>query len=128
PLLDRIDLHVDVLRVENDKLVNLARGEASSTIRARVETARAIQRKRFKNHPHLFANADMTTGEITEFCILADSAKQLLQVSLDRLKLSARAYHRVLKLSRTIADLDGSDIIDIRHVAEAIQYRPRGIQ
>ncbi|MDX2078046.1 MAG: YifB family Mg chelatase-like AAA ATPase [bacterium] len=128
PLMDRIDLHVDVLRVENDKLVNLARGEASSAIRARVETARAIQRKRFANHPHLFANADMTTGEITEFCILADSAKQLLQVSLDRLKLSARAYHRVLKLSRTIADLDGSGIIDIRHVAEAIQYRPRGIQ
>lgn len=125
PLIDRIDLHVNVPRVENDKLVNLGRGESSATIRARVEKARVIQRERFKNHPHLFANADMTTGEITTFCILTDEAKQLLKISLDRLKLSARAYHRVLKLSRTIADLDASDTIEIRHVAEAIQYRPR---
>jgi len=125
PLLDRIDMHVDVPRVDYDKLMGQKEGESSITIRQRVEEARQRQIKRFKDYPGLFANADMTVGEIDEFCQLNDDARQVLVLSVKKLQLSARSYHRVLKLSRTIADLDKSEGIQVHHIAEALQYRPK---
>lgn len=125
PLLDRIDMHVDVPRVEYDKLMGTQRSESSIQVRARVEKARTIQIERFKNHKGLFANADMTVGEIDQFCKLKSEAKDVLTLSVRKLQLSARSYHRVLKLSRTIADLDNSDLILVQHVAEALQYRAK---
>lgn len=125
PLLDRIDIHVDVPRVEYDKLMSMERGESSASIRARVERARARQAERFANLPGLFANSDMGVGEIDQFCVLSNEAKQLVELSVRRMGLSARSYHRVLKLARTIADLANSDRIEVQHAAEAIQYRPK---
>lgn len=125
PLLDRIDIHVDVPRVEYDKLMDMSRGEPSAAIRERVETARQRQAERFHDNPNLFANADMGTGEIQQMCQLKPDAQQVLEMSVRRMQLSARSYHRVLKLSRTIADLAGCDLIEVNHVAEAIQYRPK---
>jgi len=125
PLIDRIDIHVNVPRVEYDKLLGSERGETSNTIRQRVEAARARQKERFVAHPHLMANSDMTVSEIDQFCVLTPESKQLMELSVRRMQLSARAYHRVLKLSRTIADLAESDLIHVQHVAEAVQYRPK---
>lgn len=125
PLLDRIDIHVEVPRVEYDKLMSLERGESSADIRARVERARARQAERFAGLPGLFANSDMGVGEIDRFCILSPEARQLIELSVRRMQLSARAYHRILKLSRTIADLADSTNIEVQHAAEAIQYRPK---
>jgi magnesium chelatase family protein len=125
PLLDRIDIHVDVPRVDYDKLLGTERSETSETVRQRVEHARSKQQKRFVNHPHLFANADMGVKEIQDFCVLTPEARQVLELSVRRMHLSARAYHRTLKLSRTIADLTDSQLIEVPHVAEAIQYRPK---
>ena len=127
PLLDRIDIHVDVPRVEYDKLMGMERGEDSASIRGRIEGARTRQQERFTNHPGLFANADMDVSELQQFCILIPEARQLLDISVRKMQLSARAYHRVLKLSRTIADLGCSNGIEVPHVAEAIQYRPKSI-
>ena len=124
-MLDRIDMHVDVPRVEFEKLLGPGVGEPSSDIRNRVESARQIQLERFKNLPGLFANGEMTVGEIDEFCQLTSEARQVLTLSVRKLQLSARSYHRVLKLSRTIADLDSSTDIEVHHVAEALQYRPQ---
>jgi magnesium chelatase family protein len=125
PLLDRIDLHVQVPRVEHEKLVSDDRAESSAAVRARVIAARERQAERFRERPGLFANADMGPGDVTSFCVLTNDARQLLDLSVKRMQLSARAYHRVLKLSRTIADLGNSDIIQTQHVAEAVQYRAR---
>ena len=125
PLLDRIDIHVEVPRVEYDKLMSQERGESSADIRARVEGARARQAERFAGLPGLFANSDMGVGEIDRFCILSPEARQLIELSVRRMQLSARAYHRILKLSRTIADLADSANIEVQHAAEAIQYRPK---
>jgi magnesium chelatase family protein len=125
PLLDRIDIHVDVPRVDYDKLMGAQRGEPSASVRGRVEKARQAQARRFSGHPGLYANADMRVGEIPKLCVLAPEARQLLEISVRRLQLSARAYHRVLKLSRTIADLAECERIEVDHVAEAMQYRPK---
>ena len=125
PLLDRIDIHIDVPRVDYDKLMGTQQAESSATIRERVEQARTRQQERFKKHPGLFANSDIGPSEIPQFCTLTIEARQLLELSVRRLQLSARSYHRVLKLSRTIADLGGSADIEIHHVAEAVQYRPK---
>lgn len=125
PLLDRIDLHVDVPRVEYDRLMSDERAEPSSAVRQRVESARDHQRKRFEGRAGLYANSDMGVSEIQQLCYLSPEAKQLLEVSTKRLQLSARSYHRVIKLSRTIADLEDSRRIEVPHVAEALQYRPR---
>ncbi len=124
PLLDRVDIHIEVPRVDYDKLTGSSRGESSSVVRARVEKARERQRLRFQGMSGVFANSDMKVGDVKRFCTLTSEAKQLLDVSVRRMQLSARSYHRLLKLSRTIADLADSDMIAIQHVAEAIQYRP----
>jgi magnesium chelatase family protein len=128
PLLDRIDIHVTVPRVEYEKLTGDRLGERSETIRARVETARERQRKRFApcGNSRLQVNADMGPGEVREFCDLDESGKQLIRAAMKQLNLSARAFHRILKLARTIADLADSPRIETPHLAEAIQYRPRG--
>lgn len=125
PLLDRIDIHIDVPRVDYDKLTDARFGEPSATIRARVEAARARQRDRFKDYPHLHANADMGASDINHFCAATDEASNLLDMTIRRLHLSARAYHRIRKLARTIADLANHDLIELNDMAEAIQYRPR---
>jgi magnesium chelatase family protein len=128
PLLDRIDIHVRVPRVEYDKLMGNAQAESSDVIRGRVEKAKERQYQRFKSTPGLFANSDMRVGDIERFCILTLEAKQLLEISVKRMQFSARAYHRLLKLARTIADLAGSDKIETQQVAEAVQYRPAQMQ
>jgi magnesium chelatase family protein len=125
PLLDRIDIHIEVPRVEYEKLSDDRLGEASVAIRARVEAARARQRRRFEGRPGLLANADMGPAEVRDHCQVDEGGRNLLRTAMQQLHMSARAYHRILKLARTIADLAGSDGIETPHLAEAIQYRPR---
>jgi magnesium chelatase family protein len=124
PMMDRIDIHIEVPRVEYDKLTSEKRGELSEVVRARVEAARDIQLTRFTG-TDLFCNADMGTSEVREFCQLDETGKQLMRSAMSQLGLSARAFHRVLKISRTIADLNGVENIQPAHLAEALQYRPR---
>jgi magnesium chelatase family protein len=123
PLLDRIDIHLHVPRVEYDKLADRRTGEPSAAVRARVEAARAVQLRRFGDPRRL--NSDMTPPEIRRYCQLDEAGERVLRAAVERLGLSARAYHRVLKLARTIADLAGSERIATVHVAEALQYRPQ---
>jgi magnesium chelatase family protein len=125
PLLDRIDIHIEVPRVEYEKLSDERLGEPSVAIRARVEAARARQRQRFGGQSGLLANADMGPAQVREFCAVDEAGASLLRAAMRQLHMSARAYHRILKLARTIADLVGSDAIETPHLAEAIQYRPR---
>ncbi|MFA6486123.1 MAG: YifB family Mg chelatase-like AAA ATPase [Candidatus Magasanikbacteria bacterium] len=122
PLLDRIDLHVEVPRVPFEKLSGGDLAESSSNIRARVEKARAIQARRFAGRG-IHTNSEMRNVDLREFCQLEDSVLDLLRVATAQMHLSARAFSRILKVSRTIADLDGSDKIQLAHAAEALQYR-----
>lgn len=122
PLMDRIDIHVEVPRVEYDKLTDEHRSELSDSIRARVQAARDRQSARFAG-TKLLCNADMGVREVQEYAALDADGEALIKSAMRQLDLSARAYHRVLKLSRTIADLDGSDAIRAHHLAEALQYR-----
>ena len=124
PLLDRIDIHIEVPRVEYEKLSGDRLGEPSAAIRARVEAARERQARRFAGS-RLLANADMGPAEVRDFCTVDDAGRSLLRAAMQQLQMSARAYHRILKLARTIADLAGSERIETVHLAEAIQYRPR---
>ena len=124
PLMDRVDVFVEVPPVEYDKLVESSDGEDSSGPRQRVEQAREVQRDRFKENGFL-CNSEMGPAQVWQYCDLEDGAKSLLQTAAQRLTLSARAFHRVLKVSRTIADLDGAEIITVPHLAEALQYRAR---
>ena len=124
PLLDRIDIHIQVPRVEYEKLSDSRFGESSSTVQARVEAARQVQRRRFEGS-NIACNADMRPAEIRKFCVLDDPTRSLMKTAMQQLQLSARAYHRVLKLARTIADLSGAENILAPHLAEALQYRPR---
>jgi magnesium chelatase family protein len=124
PLLDRIDIHMEVPRVDYEKLSDDRLGEPSAAIRARVEAARERQRQRFAG-TQLLSNADMGPAEVREFCPVDEAGKSLLRAAMQQLHMSARAYHRILKLARTIADLGDSANIETAHLAEAIQYRPR---
>jgi len=124
PLLDRIDIHVEVPRVEYEKLSDDRLGEPSAAIRARVAAARERQLRRFEG-TKLTCNADMGPAEVRDFCQVDPAGKSLLKAAMQQLQMSARAYHRILKLARTIADLAGSERIETVHLAEAIQYRPR---
>ncbi len=126
PLLDRIDIFGEVPRVEYEKLVDERQGETSEQVRARVETARNIQRERLSKSG-LICNAEMTPLEVRDFCQVNPTSQSLLRTAMSQFSLSARAFHRILKLARTIADLDGADIIKTHHLAEALQYRPRGL-
>ena len=123
PLLDRIDIHIEVTPVPFDKLSEDRRGESSVVIRKRVEAARDIQNQRFAAIEGIHYNAQMGTKHIREFCKLNDSSKNLLKEAMQRLNLSARAYDRILKVSRTIADLEGFPEVTENHISEAIQYR-----
>lgn len=123
PLLDRIDIHIEVTPVPFDKLSDDRKAESSICIRERVTKAREIQTVRFAESDKVNYNAQMTTKQIREFCVLEDSSKQLLKSAMERLNLSARAYDRILKVARTIADLEGSTNVSSNNIAEAIQYR-----
>jgi magnesium chelatase family protein len=124
PLLDRIDIHVEVPRVDYEKLADKRHVESSANIRVRVQAARDRQLQRFAG-TKLTCNAEMGPAEVRDFCEVEPSAEKLLKAAMQQLHLSARAFHRVLKLARTIADLAESDLIASNHLAEAIQYRPR---
>lgn len=124
PLLDRIDIHIEVPRVDYEKLTDDRRGEPSAAVRDRVERAREVQRRRFADTP-LTCKAEMGPVEVREFCRLDDAGRSLVRAAMQQLQMSARAFHRILKLARTIADLAGSERIETAHLAEAIQYRPR---
>ena len=123
PLLDRIDLHIEVVPVPFEELSKKNTGERSSEVRARVMKARQIQTERFADVPNIHSNAQMNSKMIQKYCSLDGECSNLLKGAMDRLNLSARAYDRILKVSRTIADLDGSENIKAEHLAEAIQYR-----
>ena len=124
PLLDRIDIHIEVPRVEYEKLSDDRLGEPSATVQSRVEKAREHQRKRFEG-TQLTCNADMHPAEVRKHCQLDDTCRSLMRSAMNQLQLTARAYHRVLKLARTIADMAGSECIQPAHLAEALQYRPK---
>jgi magnesium chelatase family protein len=123
PLLDRIDLHVEVTPVPFSELSSISNSEKSDNIRQRVMAAREIQGARFEGHDGIYCNAQMNTNLMTKHCTLDTVSANLLKAAMQRLNLSARAYDRILRVSRTIADLSGSENIRAEHVAEAIQYR-----
>ena len=125
PLLDRIDIRINVPRVDYDKLSSNTVGESSAVIRERVEAARERQRVRFRGVPNVTCNSEMGPAEIRQFCRLDAEGEKLVRGLMTHYQISARAYHRLLKLARTIADLDASGEIRTQHIAEAIQYRPR---
>ncbi len=123
PLLDRIDIHIEVPAVKYKELSSQAKSETSEEIRERVIKARLIQSQRFKNVKYIFNNGDMGTREVRQYCVLDSASSELLKMAMTKLGLSARAYDRILKVSRTIADLEVSENILPQHVSEAIQYR-----
>jgi magnesium chelatase family protein len=123
PLLDRIDIHIEVPAVRFKELTSNAKTENSLAIRERVVEARKAQLERFKNTPWIFSNSDMGTKEVKKFCVLDNKSLELLKMAMTRFSLSARAFDRILKLSRTIADLDNEKEILVQHISEAIQYR-----
>jgi len=123
PLLDRIDLHVEVTPVSFDELSSAGAGENSAEIRERVVAARNVQENRFANEKNIYSNAQMSSKMVREVCAINPAGQKLLKTAMERLNLSARAYDRILKVARTIADLAASPDIKIEHLAEAIQFR-----
>jgi len=123
PLLDRIDIHLQVPALPYRDLAGESTAEPSAVIRARVDAARARQHERFRAHPGLHANAHMSSREVRRYCRQTPEIAEILRAAVERLGLSARACHRILKLARTIADLGGAEEIEPPHVREAIQYR-----
>ncbi len=123
PLLDRIDLHLEVPAVKYRALAGEGGGEPSAAVRDRVDRARVVQRDRFAHRPGVYANAHMAPRDIRTFCRVSDGADALLRTAITRLALSARAYHRILKIARTLADLEGAPDLQPKHVSGAIQYR-----
>jgi magnesium chelatase family protein len=123
PLLDRIDIHIEVPAVKYKELSAEVSGEKSEVIRGRVINARNIQLNRFQDLPNIFTNGDMGSKEIRRYCKLDSASQELLKMAMTKLGLSARAFDRILKVSRTIADLDCSENIQSQHISEAIQYR-----
>jgi len=122
PVLDRIDIHIEVPRLKPEELEQFGTGESSAVVCDRVCAARARQSARFRGSS-LHCNADMTSAAVREFCRLEDEVASLLGAAVDQFGLSARAYDRILKVSRTIADLEGATDLAVHHVAEAVQYR-----
>ncbi|MEN3183503.1 MAG: YifB family Mg chelatase-like AAA ATPase [Atribacterota bacterium] len=122
PLLDRIDLQVEIPRLEVQEMLSEHPEESSEEVRKRVARARKIQEERFRGEG-ILVNGEMQSRHIKRFCVLAEDARRFLEVTLQKLSLSTRAYHRILKVARTIADLEGKEHIEVRHLAEAIQYR-----
>ena len=122
PLLDRIDIHIEVTPVKYNKLQENTNIENSETIKARVNEARRIQRERYKEY-NLFSNSELTPKLIEKYCKLDAKSHKIMQNAFEKLGLSARAYGRILKVARTIADLDHKENIEPKHIAEAIQYR-----
>ncbi len=122
PLLDRIDIHIEIPAIKYKELTEAKEAEGSIIIKSRVERSREIQRARFKNND-TFYNAQMNTRIIKKYCLLEDPARELLKMAMTELRFSARAYDKILKVSRTIADLAGSETILAEHISEAIQYR-----
>ena len=127
PILDRIDLWLEVPQVEHEKLSDTKNsGESSKEIQKRVIEARSIQKKRFSGHiKKVLTNSEMNVRDLKSFCLLSDNVTNILNQAAKRLDLSGRAYHRVIKLARTIADLAGSEEIKEPHILEALQYRPK---
>ena len=123
PLLDRIDLHIEVPAIPFEELSSKQEGESSFEVRKRVQTARDTQIQRFIDMPHIHSNADMPPKMIRSICTINGESASLLKSAITNLGLSARAYDRILKVSRTIADLSESTDIESNHIAEAIQYR-----
>ena len=123
PLLDRIDIHLEVTPVPFSELTSNRSSEKSESIRDRVIKARAIQTERFKESKGVYSNSQMGSKMLRSVCKITDEGQQLLKTAMERLGLSARAYDRILKVSRTVADLDNSADIKTEHLAEAIQYR-----
>ena len=122
-MLDRIDLHVEVTPVAFNELQSAQQYEKSNAIRDRVMKAREVQAERYKNHEGVYANAQMSSKALKEICVISGAGQHLLRVAMEKLNLSARAYDRILKVSRTIADLAADEDIKPEHLAEAIQYR-----
>jgi len=127
PIIDRIDIWVTVSNIDYDKLSDdKNEGDSTSLIKEKVSKARKIQEKRFKNHPRgIKTNSEMSVKDLNIFAPLNEETRKILNQSAERLGLSARAYHRIIKLARTIADLENSEDIKTSHILEAIQYRPR---
>jgi magnesium chelatase family protein len=123
PLLDRIDIHIEVVPVPFSKLAESRSNEESSDVRGRVSQARKIQEERFKEMNGIHCNAQMGSSQLQKICVIDNEGTQLLKNAMERLGLSARAYDRILKVSRTIADIENSEAILPVHLAEAIQYR-----
>ena len=123
PLLDRIDIHIEVTPVSFDELASTVSSEGSKEIRLRVEKARNVQKERYKLRTGVHCNAQMTSREFELFCKIYSAGSQLLKIAMDKMGLSARAYDRILKVARTISDLDQAENIEATHIAEAIKYR-----